>query len=209
MSARKKSKAKKTKTVLATGAHFDDVDVGVGGTLLKHVAKGHDVYIAIMESDEFRTGDPKIRVKEQLAAMKVLGVDESRLLLFTSTDDPPDIISVLDGVKPDIVYTPYHKDTHQAHRRCSKIAQSVGRKKNITTMFYYCGSSVEFYPNVFSIINFSKKMELIKCHKTQIDCGALKRTIREKMESYWAALVSLEEDSYAEGLMVRKMIYEV
>jgi LmbE family N-acetylglucosaminyl deacetylase len=194
---------------LAVGAHFDDVEVGIGGTLLKHVKRGDEVYIAILESDEFRTGDPDTRVKEQIEAVKLLGSPLENLKLFKSTHDDPWIISELDKIKPDILYAPYEKDTHGAHRRASKIGQSVGRKKHITTIFYYCGSSIEFYPNLFSFVDFEKKMELIKCHKTQVDIGALKLNIRRKMEAYWAALVSTDDDKYAEGLIIRKMIYEV
>ena len=199
----------KNRRILVVAAHFDDAEVGIGGTLLKHTDKGDDIYIAVVESDEFRTGDPKVRIDEQLAAMKFYNINKDRLILFTSKDASPDIISELDKIKPDIIYTPYYKDTHQAHVRAAQIAQSVGRKKNITTIFFYCGSSIEFYPNMFSIIDFDKKSELMECHMTQIKCGALKRTIRDKMESYWGALVSTDEGCYAEGLIVRKMILEV
>jgi LmbE family N-acetylglucosaminyl deacetylase len=200
---------KKVRKILVVGAHFDDVEVGVGGTLLKHVEKGDDIHIAILEADEFRTGDPKTRLKEQLDAMKFYGIDEDNLILYDSVDNQADIISKLDKIKPDIIYTPYYKDTHQAHRRASKIAQSVARKKNITIIFFYCGSSIEFYPNMFSVIDFDRKNELINCHKTQIECEALKRSIRDKIESYWGALISEDENCYAEGLIVKKMIYEV
>lgn len=207
MLQKKSSNSCITKKILVVGAHFDDAEVGVGGTLLKHAARGDEIYIAVVEADESRTGSPEIRKKEQLNAMKVLGSSKDNLLLFLSDYNQPEIISDLDKIKPDIIYTPYYRDTHQAHRRASEIAQSVGRKKNITTMFFYCGSSIEFYPNVFSIIDFKEKTKLIDCYQTQIDCGALKRTIRERMESYWGALVSMDEGCYAEGLIVRKMLY--
>lgn len=204
-----KSSQCETKRILATGAHFDDVEVGIGGTLLKHAARGDEIFISILNSDEYRTGDPKVRSKEQKKAFKLLGVDKDHYFFFRSTDKYDSVVSALDDLKPDIIYTPYEKDTHQAHRRCSKISQSVGRKKNITTIFFYCGSSIDFNPNLFSIIDFEKKLELIKCHKTQIDCGALKLDIRRRMEAYWATLVSYEDDRYAEGLIIRKMIYGV
>lgn len=209
MLPQKKSNICGTKIVLATGAHFDDVEMGIGGTLLKHVERGDEVYIAILDSDEFRTGDPTVRIYEQHAAMKLLNIPGGNLKVFKSTDEEFWIISKLDEIKADIIYTPYEKDTHGAHRRCSKVAQSVGRKKHISTIFYYCGSSIEFHPNLFSIIDFEKKLELINCHKTQVDCGALKLNIRKKMEAYWAALVSIDDDCYAEGLIIRKMIYEI
>lgn len=204
-----KSCGTQSKLILATGAHFDDVEVGIGGTLLKHVKRGDRVKVIIMSADEFRTGDIKVRVKEQIAAMKTIGLQEKDLIQFSMHDDPALIISELDAMKPDVIYTPYEKDTHQDHRRCSKIAQSVGRKRNIMTVFYYCGSSIDFHPNMFSIFDFGKKMEAINCYKTQIECGALKLDRRQKMEAYWATLISDDEDVYAEGLIVRKMIYEV
>jgi LmbE family N-acetylglucosaminyl deacetylase len=197
------------KRVLATGAHFDDVEVGVGGTLLKHAENGDEIYISIMESDEFRTGEAKIRLKEQKRSFKLLGIDKYHYIFFKSADKYPNIVTVLDRFKPDIIYTPYENDTHQAHRKCSKISQSVGRKINITTIFYYCGSSINFNPNLFSIIDFEKKLELIKCHESQIELGALKLNIRKKMEAYWASLVSEDDNCYAEGLIIKKMIYGV
>ena len=200
---------KNKKIVLASGAHFDDIEAGIGGTLIKHINAGDEVYFVILESDEFRTGDPIIRKEEQKNVLRHLGVSDSRLITFKSTDDSDEIVSILDMLKPHIIYTPYERDTHRAHRRCSKIAQAVGRKKFITTIFYWCGSTLDFIPNMFSIIDFDKKTELLKCHKTQIECGALKLIIRGKMESYFASLISEDENSYAEGLIVRKMIYNI
>lgn len=205
----KQSCGTENKLILATGAHFDDVEVGIGGTLAKHAEKGDDIYVAITSSDEFRTGPIDTRTQEQTSAMEALGLTSKNLILFSMHADPASIIGSLDSLKPDIIYTPYENDTHQDHRRCSKIAQSVGRKRNIMTVFYYCGSSIDFYPNMFSIFDFDKKMTAINCYKTQIDCGALKLDRRQKMEAYWASLISDDEDCYAEGLIVRKMIYEV
>ena len=197
------------KVVLAMGAHFDDVETGVGGTLIKHVEKGDFVIIAILSSDEFRTGNPKIRFIEQKNAVKLMGISKENLILFKCVDDECKIVAALDKLTPNIIYTPYEKDTHLDHRRCSSVGQAVGRKRNITTMFYYCGSSINFYPNVFTFFDYEKKMNLINCYKTQIECGALKLDRRQKMEAYWASLVSEDKDYYAEGLIVRKMIYDI
>jgi LmbE family N-acetylglucosaminyl deacetylase len=199
----------RNKLVLATGAHFDDVEAGIGGTLMKHAEKGDRVHIIITSSDEFRTGYVNVRLKEQISAMESLGLNSTNLTLFSMKDDESSIISSLDVMSPDVIYTPYEDDTHQDHRRCSKIAQSVGRKRNIMTVFYYCGSSIDFYPNMFSIFDFKRKMKAINCYKSQMECGALKLDRRKKMEAYWATLISDDEDCYAEGLIVRKMIYEV
>jgi len=198
-----------SKTVLVVAAHFDDVEVGVGGTILKHIECNHSVYIAVLDSGEFRTGKPKVRKQEQLNSLSVMGLDKSHLLLFTSDEDEADVMTKLDKVRPDIIYTLYEKDTHQAHRKASCIGQSVGRKKHITTIFYDAGSAYEFYPNVFSIIDFKKKSVLIKCFQTQLECGAINLDRRKKLESYWASLVTENVNDHAEGFIIRKMIYEV
>lgn len=52
-------------------------------------------------------------------------------------------------------------------------------------------------------------MEMINCFESQIKCGALKLDRRQKMEAYWATLVSDDIDAHAEGLIIRRMIYEI
>lgn len=197
------------KTILAMGAHFDDVEIGVGGTLFKHVDKGNNIYIAVLETDEYRTGDSNVRVEEQYKALNVLGIPKKNLIGFSSISPEPNIISTLDKLKPDIIYTSYDKDTHQAHRRCSTIGQAVGRKKHITTMFYGGGSSYCFNPQLFSVIDFEKKTNLLGCFETQAALGAIDVEAIKSKESYWASLVSTELGCYAEGFIIRKMKLEV
>jgi LmbE family N-acetylglucosaminyl deacetylase len=188
------------------GSHFDDVEVGMGGTLLKHIGDNDEVYIAILNSDEFRTGDVDKRKKEQLGSLKIMDLSEQNLLLFTSNEKDADIISKLDELKPDIIYTHYIKDTHQDHIRCSVIGQAVGRKKHIVTMFYDSGSSYEFNPILFTIIDFEKKAELIKCFTTQLQRGSISVESRKILDSHFACLVSNDESAYAEGFITRRII---
>ena len=61
--------------VLAFGAHPDDIELGCGGTLLKHQKAGHNVYLCVM-SDGSEAGDPKVRIKEQEEAAKRLNAKE-------------------------------------------------------------------------------------------------------------------------------------
>jgi len=197
------------KIVLAIGAHYDDIEIGIGGTILKHIAKGDKVLIALTSTDEIRTGDPKKRLQEQIKALDMMSISRSNLLLFNTKMEYSDVVQELDNLNPNIIYAPYENDTHQAHRLSSKIAQSVGRKREITTIFYSSGSSIEFYPNLFSFIDITKKIKIIKCFESQIKCRALNLDKRKKIESYWASIVSDDENAYAEGLIIKKMIYEM
>lgn len=194
--------------VLAIGAHYDDIEIGCGGTLLKHSQKGAEIVFAITSSDEHRTGDVYNRCREQDESAKIIGV--AKILNFSYRDDSiHNIVGVLDKLSVDAVFTQFEFDTHQDHKRASMIGQAVGRKKNITTFLYDSGSAYDFHPNIYSIIEWQSKLKLLDCYKSQINCGAINIDILKKKNAYWASLVSSKKDTFAEGLIARKMIYEV
>jgi len=195
--------------ILAIGAHFDDVEIGCGGTLLKHVKKGDEVYIAVTSSDEHRTGNIKERVFEQQAAAELMGLPDKCLFLFAETDSDADIIGPLDLIEPDIVYCHHEQDTHQAHRRSSIVAQAVGRKQHITTLFYDSGSTYDFHPNVFSLIDYERKHAVLRCYQSQIIHGAINLDRVKKKNSFWATLITPNPRAYAEGFKVRKLLWEI
>ncbi len=195
--------------ILAVGAHYDDIEIGVGGTLLKHVKNNDEVSIAITSSDEIRTGDVVMRHQEQLGSINMLGIKEPQLLLFKESDDISDIVAELDKLKADVVYTMFELDTHQAHRRCSYLGQSAGRKLDTQIIFYNSGTSYNFLPNMFSIISFDFKRSLLECFKSQVELNAINIDLIQRRESYWATLVSEAPNTYAEGFMVRKMTYKI
>lgn len=193
--------------IAAIGAHFDDVEIGCGGTLQKHVKNGDKVYIVITSADEFRTGLPETRMKEQLEAMKLLGLPRSRLITF-SRDLPVEyIVSNLDKFQFDLVFAHYQEDTHQDHRRSSYIAQSVGRKRSVTTIFYESGSSLRFQPNIFSVIDFDFKLKLLQSYQSQINRQSISIDIIRRKNHYLGSLISDDPDVYAEGFVVWKMRY--
>lgn len=190
--------------ILAIGAHYDDIEVGCGGTLLGHVANGDVVYLAITNSDEHRTGHPVKRFEEQQIVCKQLNCRE--LITFGSTDDVSDIVGILDSIDADIVFTMFDQDTHQDHRRASSVGTAVGRKKNITTFCYDSGSSYDFHPTVFNVIDYHDKFVLISNFKSQLECGAVNLDIIKKKEAYWASLISDTAD-HAEAFAVKKLVY--
>ena len=192
--------------ILAVGAHYDDVEMGCGGTLIQHVRSGDKVIIAITSSDDPYAEDPKERRKEQKGCDKFTGFEA---ILFKVGDPISKIIGKLDLIKPQIIFSMYEKDTHQDHRRAFEIGAAVGRKKYITTYTYDSGSAYEFYPNIFNLINFSDKERMISCFKSQIERGTIKVDIIKKKEMYWASLVCDDPEAYAEGFVVRKLKYQI
>lgn len=102
-----------TYDVLCFGAHPDDVEMGMGGTVAAMVAAGKSVAIVNMTRGELGTfGDAQTRVREADNAAKVLGVDVRVL-------DHPDggvqddlanrheIVRLLRELRPQVVFAPY------------------------------------------------------------------------------------------------------
>ncbi len=195
--------------ILVIGSHYDDWEIGCGGTILKHIINGDVIDFAITSSDEYRTGEPKIRLLEQKEVLNKIDRNYQCLHLFSYKQEIHEIVGCLDLLKPDIVFTHYEFDTHQDHRRASLIGSAVGRKRDITTIYYDSGSSYDFNPNVFSEINFEKKQEILEFYKSQMICGAINLDIIKKKNSYYGSLINKELNIFAEAFVVRKMKWVV
>ena len=196
--------------IIAIGSHFDDIEIGCAGTLLKHSEQGDHIKFYILNSDEHLTGNPNDRFKEQEKSInfihKLSGIKNITYETFAEADDDKTIIQAIDFDNPEILFVPWEHDTHQDHRRASIIGQAVGRKRHIETFFYSSGSAYNFHPTIFNMIDFDKKKEILECHKSQVRCGAVNIDIIEKREAYWGSLMSLSV-KHAEGFIARKMRY--
>ncbi len=58
--------------ILAVGAHPDDIEIGCGGTLAKHIERGDDVYVIVMTNGE--RGNHNMDRSECLRSLQTLGV---------------------------------------------------------------------------------------------------------------------------------------
>ncbi|MGA7397292.1 MAG: response regulator, partial [Solirubrobacterales bacterium] len=67
-------KAEKREVVLAVGAHPDDVEIGVGGILLKHAAAGDTVAVLTLTGGE-QGGDTEARAAESLEAARMMSAN--------------------------------------------------------------------------------------------------------------------------------------
>ena len=60
--------------ILAIGAHPDDIEIGAGGTLIKHVKMGFKVGLLDLTLGELGTrGDVEIRLKEAEISKDIIG----------------------------------------------------------------------------------------------------------------------------------------
>jgi LmbE family N-acetylglucosaminyl deacetylase len=132
------------KTILAIGAHPDDIEFSCTGTMYKKIQEGYDVYYIVATNGEhgFKIAEKpkaeriKIRHKEQLKAAKLLGVKKVFFLGyrdgFLKNDDGlrAKLVKVIKTVKPEIIFTfdPANKvfeSTNLNHRDHRFIGEAV------------------------------------------------------------------------------------
>ncbi|MFH1459689.1 MAG: PIG-L deacetylase family protein [Candidatus Omnitrophota bacterium] len=161
--------------VLAIGAHPDDIEIGCGGTLLKHVAKGHNVYLLILSAGEVGA-DPEVRKKEQEESAKLMGAKKIIWGNFKDTylTDVRALINMIEKVikevNPQVVFINYLNDVHQDHRALAKACLSATRYIK-EVLYYEVPTTQSFNPEIFVDIGdvLYKKLELLRLHVSQVD----------------------------------------
>lgn len=150
--------------ILVVGAHFDDAELGCGGTMARLAAEGKKVYKLTMTDNvtnfiqmDIHVDLDSSRVGSALAC-KEMGVEEItdfELLecnhLAYSTEIMQKVEKIIFDKKIDTVFMHYHSDMNQDHVAASKICLTAARHcKNV---FYYQSNGYildeSFYPTVF------------------------------------------------------------
>ncbi|GAA4161173.1 PIG-L family deacetylase [Gryllotalpicola daejeonensis] len=117
-------------TVLAIGAHPDDIEIGCGGALLTLGARA-DVAIHSL----ILTGTPQRRLEAQDAA-RAFGLAEPPVIHdFPDTRLPANWDAVKDALhefqrahpQPDLIFVPRADDAHQDHRLLGTLVPTVWR----------------------------------------------------------------------------------
>lgn len=171
--------------ILAIGAHLDDIELACGGTLAKAADNKHEVKMIVMSKSGYSNYDGRVirleecAVEEGKNAARVLGINNIEILDFPTKDIPyhSSVIEVLDekihDYNPDIIFTHWIFDTHQAHEGVAKSTITAARRHNNVYMYepiYPAGRSyMGFRPQMYIDIGGyeEQKLEALKMHKTE------------------------------------------
>jgi LmbE family N-acetylglucosaminyl deacetylase len=164
-----------SRSILAVGAHPDDIEIGCGGSLIKYAQNGFDVFLLVLTMGAVG-GDPEVRKREQEEAALFMGAKQVFWGNFQDTDMPrvnrviSVIEDVIDKVNPDSVLFNYYDDTHQDHRITAEACMSATRYIK-EVLYYEVPTSRNFEPRVFIDIKdvIDRKLELLKLHSSQVD----------------------------------------
>lgn len=162
--------------VLALAPHPDDIEIGCGGSLAEYVRRGNEVHLFIA-TDGGRGGDAKMRIREQEASARIMGVKEVHWGGFVDTELETHITPLIhslekyvDSVNPYTVLVNYHEDTHQDHRALARATYSATRYVP-NVLAYETPTTLNFDPHVFMDIHgsLSVKLRALNAHTSQID----------------------------------------
>lgn len=220
------------KNIIVISAHLDDETLGVGGTILKHVANGDKVYWLIVTNVFEEHGFSKERVESRQEEIreveKSLGISKTYLLNYpTMTLSSsslikmvPEISDVFSEVQPEIIYSLNRSDAHSDHRvifdavmACTKSFRYPYIRK---VLMYECISETEFapalaekvfLPNYFvDITDFlDTKLDIMKIFESELGEHPFPRSLNniKALAHFRGASVGVK---YAEAFQLLKYI---
>jgi LmbE family N-acetylglucosaminyl deacetylase len=170
--------------ILAIGAHFDDVELGCGGTLAKHAANGDMVYIFVATvsgySNQYdqtvRTN--KIALKEANDAMREIGATELICGNFKTLEVEfidllnVEILKIVQEKEIDLVYSHWTGDIHHDHQAVARAAlhscRHVPRQLLYRSNWYH--STQNFRGNFYTDITnyWQTKEKAIRSHESEM-----------------------------------------
>lgn len=118
--------------VLAFGAHPDDVEIAMGGTLAALKRRGARVVVChLTDGEPTPTGSRSTRLKEAERAARILGLDDWMVLPLKNRELVPTLdarrraAEVIRKVRPRLLFAPYPVDAHPDHWAASEIVQAA------------------------------------------------------------------------------------
>ncbi|NGZ74271.1 bacillithiol biosynthesis deacetylase BshB1 [Saccharibacillus alkalitolerans] len=118
--------------ILIFGAHADDAEIGMAGTIVKHTRAGFRVGICDLTFAEMSSnGTVELRKQEAESASAVLGLSVRLNLglpdrgLLRSEEHIRLITAEIRNWAPRVVFAPYWQDRHPDHIACSGLVEEA------------------------------------------------------------------------------------
>ncbi|MFN4219313.1 MAG: bacillithiol biosynthesis deacetylase BshB1 [bacterium] len=202
---------------LCIGAHPDDCEIAMGGTIAYLVNKGYKVMILDLTNGEPTPhGTVEKRIKESKKAAEILGIVERITLdlknrfLFDSIESRFKVANVIRKYKPEVIFCHYELDAHPDHWQAFNVSYAARFYAKLTKISlegesWYPRKIIRFFSNhlrinitpsfVVDISDFiDKKIEACRAYESQF----VSRDVEDYIKSiarYWGLLARTQ---YAE-----------
>lgn len=121
-----------TVDILVFGAHADDAEIGMGGTIASHSQRGVKIGICDLTRSEMSSnGNVELRAQEAEQASRILGLSYRGCLglpdrgLTGCKEQLEAVTREIRLRRPRIVFAPYWQDRHPDHNACSAIVEEA------------------------------------------------------------------------------------
>ena len=218
--------------LLAFGPHPDDIEIGMGGTVARHTARGLRVGLCDLTAGEMGSnGTPEERLAEAEAGRAVLGAawrDNLRWPDRRIGKDPghlEEAVAFIRHHQPRTIAVPYWSDRHPDHVAASEVLTeavfTAGLRRFRTEgeawradwiCYYFINDSAppSFVVDVSDY--YDRKREALDCHASQFQRGQPSAAhtrlntplFRQLIESRDAQFGALAGVAWAEGFVVRE-----
>jgi len=191
--------------VLVVGPHPDDQELGMGGTIARLAAEGHDVLLLDMTDGEPTPhGDPATRAREAARAAEILGVRRRLLGLPNrrvehSIEARHLVAGVIREHRAEMVFTPAMPDAHPDHVATTRIVEDARFDAKLTKIdlpgepiyprrliYYYC-THLLTVPQPSFLVDISGyeavKRDAILAYETQFVIPQANRRIVEWLDA--------------------------
>jgi bacillithiol biosynthesis deacetylase BshB1 len=220
--------------LLVFGPHPDDLEIGLGGAIAKHVALGHRVGLCDLTRGELGTnGTPEERLAESEAARAVLGADWRENLGLPDGDiggDPSHrraIVELIRRARPKTIAVPYDGDRHPDHVAASRLLTRAAFLSGLARyaaggdtwradwlLYYFINDSTRPSFVVDVSAHYGTKRAALACHRSQFtppSAGAAATRLntprfQQLIESRDAQFGALVGVDHAEGVVVRELM---
>ncbi|MBN2984278.1 MULTISPECIES: bacillithiol biosynthesis deacetylase BshB1 [Cohnella] len=176
--------------LLAFGAHPDDVEIGMGGTLIKAAASGQRTGIVDLTRAEMSSnGDVATRKREADAATAVLGLAvrdnlelPDRGLSASDSSQVGKIVAAIRRYRPRVVFAPYFADRHPDHVMCSRMVEEAAFNAKlrrympeqaawtVDMLYYYFINDMHAPQFVVDVTDVhERKMEALRAYRSQFE----------------------------------------
>lgn len=197
-------------TLVAVGAHPDDIEIGCAGSLLRWAHRYRLVLVVATDGGRSRpAGADRIVEAEKVAAsfgaeLHVLGLADGELGAIA------DVIASLEAIaaehRPARVLVPCHRDSHQDHRHLGRAARAAFRRVD-EVLAYESHSTEQFAPSFFVDIDASidRKCELLSLYESQLGKVAVSEEFVRVNARRWS-LTGCHRDGYVEAFEVVRLV---
>ncbi|WP_028610564.1 bacillithiol biosynthesis deacetylase BshB1 [Paenibacillus harenae] len=219
--------------ILVFGAHADDAEIGMGGTIAKHAQAGYRVGVCdLTEAEMSSNGNAELRKREAAEASRVLGLSKRSNLglpdrgLEPSRSQIEQIVAEIRNGRPRVVFAPYWVDRHPDHVACSRLIEEAVFNAKLRRympdlpavqveqlIYYYINDSGQVSLIVDISEHYQTKRHALMAYRSQFESAAagadrvatpLTNRYIERVEARDSLLGQAQGWTYAEGFALKR-----